>query len=366
MVRAMNRRSVALAALFVLSGCAHRSYRFLDGPEVLAKAGQHPTQVAVREDGRRSRPGTDEFEWWYLDGVASDGTVVVIVFSDNWLPGSKRRAVTIEVTPPGKPTRTSVFYSDAPGTFATERADVHIGSNRFEGNLERYTITVSPDELQGVGCTLTLERRVPSYRPGSGMMGGGDDVFGWVVGVPEGRLSGTLTIDGAVTAFDGSGYHDHNWGNAAPWDLMRNWWWGRGEVDGNTVVMSEMRPLHGERTLPLLYVAGPGGVVVEAHGDAVRFTESPPEANDDPTHPELRARSVELVTAEPALTARFTRSGAPITTVDLLQHQSAFTRFLGRLAGKTPWYSRWRAQLEVQRSTGAAAGHGTIEFMDFE
>src|ERR1700689_491628 len=61
-------------------------------------------EIEVREDGRRTPISSDYFEWWYFDGLLDDGTVVVVWFGDNWLYGSHKRAVNIELTPPGKPT----------------------------------------------------------------------------------------------------------------------------------------------------------------------------------------------------------------------------------------------------------------------
>jgi hypothetical protein len=187
-----------------------------------------------------------------------------------------------------------------------------------------------------------------------------------VVPVPEGRLSGTLSIDGQAVSFEGSGYHDHNWGNAPPWALMRNWWWGRGEVEGQTVVMSEMRPApgRGERTAPLIFVGGPQGVVESAFASAVRFEEGPLADNDDPKHPEQRAREVRLTT--PKVQARFERAGAPITSVDLLTGSSRFQRWLANLAGKSPWYTRWKARVTLTREGVETVGTGTLEFMDLE
>ena len=62
-------------------------------------------KIAIWEDGRRTPKSADTFEWWYFDGLLDDGTVVVVWFGDNWFYGSHNRAVTIELTPPGKPTR---------------------------------------------------------------------------------------------------------------------------------------------------------------------------------------------------------------------------------------------------------------------
>jgi hypothetical protein len=358
------RRPLLLA--LALTACAHTPLRFRDSPADYVQLGITEA-VDVSEDGRRTRAGTDEYEWWYLDGVAKDGTVVVVVFADNWLPGERRRKVMMDINQPGKPTRRGIFKSPAPGEFSRARADVRIGASRFEGDLAHYTIDVAPNELQGIGCHLELERRVPSYRPGTGVLSSGDAFFAWVVAVPEGALKGTLTIDGREIAFSGSGYHDHNWGNVAPWALLRNWWWGRGEIDGRTVVISEMRPAkgRGDQAMALLYVAGPDGVVANKHGTSARLIEGPPAPNDDPHHPELQPAHVTLEASD-AVSARFVRHGAPLASADLLAEMPAFTRFLGRLAGRSPWYTRWSSTVSVDTQGFSGRGEGTIEFMDFE
>jgi hypothetical protein len=346
---------------------AHEPLHFRDTPADYAQLGLADA-VAVREDGRRTRPGSDDYEWWYLDGVTSDGTVVVVVFSDNWLPGGHRRKVSIEITPPSRPTRRADFTTDDAGTFSGDHADVRIGHSRFQGDLAHYTIEVDPRDTQGLGCALRLERRVPSYRPGTGVMASDDAFFAWVVAVPEGALDGTLTVDGRTEALSGSGYHDHNWGNVEPWALVRNWWWGRGAADGRTVVMAELRPAsgRGERALPLLYVASPQGVVAEAHGDAVRLVEGAPAASNDPQHAARRASGVTLL-AGTGISSQFLRHDAPITSMDLLAGRSGFVRAMASVMGRSPWYTRWRSAVTIERpGVPASSGEGTIEFMDFE
>jgi hypothetical protein len=366
----MNLSQCLAVPLFavVFPACAHQyqPLHFRDTPADYADL--HLTQtVAVKEDGRRTQPGTDEYEWWYLDGVTKDGTVVVVVFSDNWLPGGHTRNVMIEVTPPGQPTKQSTFTTHEPGTFARDHAEVRIGHNHFGGDLTHYSISVDPKDTNGLGCQLQLDRRVPSYRPGTGVLGSGDEFFAWVVAVPEGALTGTLTVDGRPVEFSGSGYHDHNWGNVAPWALMRNWWWGRGEVDGRTVVMSEMRPAEGrgDRTLPLLYVAGPEGVVTEVHGDAARLIEGPLATSEDERHQQQRASSVTLE-SKTGVSSRFQRHGQPLTSIDLLAKRSGLVRMFASLAGRSPWYTRWRSSVTVDSGGSPLRGEGTIEFMNFE
>ena len=366
----MNFRVVAsLALLLTACATARPPVRIRDTPQDFAELKLTDT-VLPHEDGRRSSPGEKNYEWWYLDAVAADGTVVVVVFGDNWPVGGKVRDVTIEVTPPGKPTRKARFKTDEAGTFASEHADVHIGSNRFEGDLERYTIHVDPTELQGVGCDLVLERRVKSYRPGTGFMGSGGDFFAWVVAVPEGQISGTISIDGKTDEFRGSGYHDHNWGNVAPWDLMRNWWWGRGEVNGKTVVMSEMRPQkdRGTDNMALLFIAGPEGDTARLHGAAVHLVEGDLTDKEVLGYDTERPKSVTLESTAPGrhVAARFERKGLPTTFMDALANMSGFMRFMARVAGRSPSYTRWRSKVVIDIDGATEEGTGTIEYMDFE
>jgi hypothetical protein len=372
-IRCMKVRSTAGACLLAgsLFACSHPhdALHIRDTPADYLQLGLTET-VVPREDGRRTRAGSDDYEWWYLDGVAKDGTLIVAVFSDNWLPGKHRRGVSIDVTPPGQPTRKARFVTDQAGSFSSERADVRIGRSRFSGDLEHYTISVDPGEGQGIGCQLQLTRRVPSYRPATGVIASGEDFFAWVVAVPEGELAGTVTLDGRTLPFAGSGYHDHNWGNVPPWDLMRNWWWGRAEVNGQTVVMSDMRPAkgRGDKPISLLYIAGPNGATTRLHGDAARLVEGPAAPSNDPRHPENRASFVRLQGAQPTngTTARFDRQGAPTTSIDLLAERSRFVRWLAHVSGRSPWYTRWRSVVTIDKDGTAQRGDGTIEFMSFE
>ena len=193
-------------------------------------------EIEVREDGRRTPQSSDYFEWWYFDGLFDDGTVFVVWFGDNWLYGSHKRALNIDLTPPGKPTRHIVRTFDDPGAFSSDHADVQIGPHSFKGDLETYAIHVDAVETGGVGCDLALRRRVASWRPATGYIKAGDSFFAWLVAVPEGAVTGTLTADGVPRQVTGSGYHDHNWGNVSPANLFDNWWWGRGRIGDHTII----------------------------------------------------------------------------------------------------------------------------------
>jgi endo-beta-N-acetylglucosaminidase D len=85
---------------------------------------------------------------------------------------------------------------------------------------------VDAAETGGVGCDLTLRRRVASYRPATG----------YIVAVPGGAVTGTLTAHGVTRQVAGGGYHDHDWGNGSLANLFDNWRWGRGRSGGYTII----------------------------------------------------------------------------------------------------------------------------------
>src|SRR5260370_11157945 len=243
-------------------------------------------EVEVREDGRRTPQSSDYFEWWYFDGLFDDGTVFVVWFGDNWLYGSHKRALNIDLTPPGNPTRHIMRTFDDPGAFSSDHADVQIGPHRFKGDLETYAIHVDAAETGGVGCDLALRRRVASYRPATGYIKAGDSFLAWLVAVPGGAVSGTLTADGVTRQVTGSGYHDHNWGNVSPADLFDNWWWGRGKSGGHTIIIADIHgtPAVGATRVPLFFVGDEHRAEVNAYGPDVTVAEGAPVRHPDPNH----------------------------------------------------------------------------------
>ena len=70
---------VVLLILFALAGCATDRVTRATSPEFLERDGLTDT-VALWEDGLRTDPDGDSFEWWYFDASFSDGSTAVIVF----------------------------------------------------------------------------------------------------------------------------------------------------------------------------------------------------------------------------------------------------------------------------------------------
>jgi len=187
--------AAGLASCAVAPSSDHQKLHVAAAPADFAAHGIGEN-IAIWEDGRRTPKSADTFEWWYFDGLLDDGTVVVVWFGDNWFYGSHDRAVTVELTTPSNPTRRVMRNFKERGSFATDRADIKIGPHQFKGDLDTYFIHVDPAETGGVGCDLTLRRRVASYRPATGYIEAGKQFFAWLVPVPEGAVTGTLTTDG--------------------------------------------------------------------------------------------------------------------------------------------------------------------------
>jgi hypothetical protein len=325
-------------------------------------------EIEVREDGRRTPKSAEYFEWWYFDGLLDDGTVVVIWFGDNWFYGSHKRAVNIQLTPPGKPTNRIMRTFDDPGAFSSDHADIRIGPHGFKGDLESYAIHVDADETGGVGCDLTVRRRVASYRPATGHIKAGDKFFAWLVAVPEGAVTGTLTADGVTRQVTGSGYHDHNWGNVSPADLFENWWWGRARSGDHRIIISDIRgkAAVGGTRIPTLFVADDHQVQVNAYGSDVSAVEGGAVRHPDPNHGRPIGSGVSFATADGSR-AEFKISDRLLTSNNLLSNQSFLIRTAAAIMSKKPWYTRFASPITLQLSgQSASEGEGTLEFFELQ
>jgi hypothetical protein len=324
--------------------------------------------IAVREDGRRTQSSADAFEWWYFDGLLDDGTVVVVWFGDNWMYGSHKRAVDIELTAPGKPTRRVMRTFDAPGSFANDHADIEIGPHSFKGDLDTYSIHVDPAETGGIGCDLTLRRRVASYRPATGYIEAGTQYFAWLVAVPEGAVTGTLTADSSTRQVTGSGYHDHNWGNVSPAKLFDNWWWGRGQSGGHTIIASEIhgKPAVGGTSVPLFFIGDETQIEVDAFGSDVTTIEGEPVRHPDPRHQRPIGSGISFATADGSR-ADFKISDHLLTSANLLADEPVAVRIAASAMSMKPWYTRFESPITLSLPGGSATvGQGTLEYFELK
>jgi len=196
--------------------------------------------VELWEDGMHTDGSKGTYEWWYFDSHFPDGTIMVIFFfskSPIEVDGPIKPQSTIEITLPD-----GTKYSDfATATieeshYAKDRCDVKIGDCHVTGDLKHYDITFQGQQIQ---ATVSLTGSIPAWRSQSGSIFFGDKeeyYFAWLPAVPEGIVTADVTIEGRPLHLEGSGYHDHNWGNLSMLKLMHHWYWGRAKIGDYKVI----------------------------------------------------------------------------------------------------------------------------------
>ena len=201
-----------------------------------------PTSIEPREDGARTDDSAGTYEWWYFDAHLADGAKLVVVFMNKDIaepqkPLSPLLRLNLDL-PDGRHFEKIVHYRAGEWSAAKDHADVRLGGNRFTGDLHRYRIQATTEE---VSVDITLTGEVPPWRPSTGYMLFGADrskEFAWLPAVPQGAVTITYSVGGEQHQTTGVGYHDHNWGNIALMKIVHDWYWARGQAGPYSVIAS--------------------------------------------------------------------------------------------------------------------------------
>lgn len=299
-------------------------------PEHYARLGLTEGEIHPWEDGLRTDPDAESFEWWYLDCAMDDGSKLTVEFHTVPPHLSPAHPLTpfVSVTldrANGENISRSLTASREEFSASTPSCDVRIGPNRFVGDLHDYTIHV---EIEDLVADLTLSGRVPAWRPATGHVFCDDRYVAWLPSVPRGELTGTIRIGQATEVVSGVGYHDHNWGTAPLNKLIDHWYWGRARIGDFTVLSLSFisNPVYGRNHHPALMVAKAGDVIVSGHDD-IAF-----EAIDLQRHPDTNvpvARTLRYLYEDDGETyeVRFARD-RDIFTLDF-GRAGAYHRFIG-------------------------------------
>lgn len=205
------------------------------------KMGLDRKTVALWEDGSRVSGARGEYEWWYFDSHYPDGTVLVIFFYSKMpiaVNGPIKPIASMELTlPDGRKYSEEVYASLEESHYSKEKCDVKIGDCRCEGDLKHYDVLFRG---KTISARLTLDGTLRAWRSQTGSIFFGDreeHYFAWLPAIPEGRAVADVTYDGGTELhLEGSGYHDHNWGNISMMSLMHHWYWGRAKIGDYKVI----------------------------------------------------------------------------------------------------------------------------------
>ena len=322
-------------------------------------------EITAREDGFRTRPGgPGTFEWWYFDAVLDDGSTLVINFMVKDIRsgrGIRQPASPVVTFQLDRPDGTHVERAlHAPGgfAFAADHCDVRVGACTFVGDLHTYRIHV---ELDAVTADVILTGQVPSWRPETGHVLFGNHqphVFAWLPAVPQGGVQATLTVDGETRALTGTGYHDHNWGDAAMPQLIHHWYWARAQAGGYCVIASDITAerKYGHTQVPIFMLAKDGKIVADDSA-LVRF-EKTGERPDPVTGKPVADTTVydydATVHGGEHYRVTFRRENTIVQT-RMIESVKGIKHVLAQIAGFDGAYMRFTGQVTVERISPDAA-----------
>jgi hypothetical protein len=328
-----------------------------DQPADYRQLGITQATIAPWEDGFRTEPGgSGTFEWWYVDAILADGSTLVINFMDKDFrsPGGINRpaspVVTLELDRPDGShiERTSrAFHHDY--AFATDSCDVRVGPNFIAGDLRTYRIHA---DIDGVMADLTLIGEVPPWRPETGhlLFGDGSAYFAWLPPIPRGRLEATLAIDGVTETLTGTGYHDHNWGNAEMVSLMHHWYWARAEVDDYTVIAAHITATKkfGYTEVPVFMLAKAGEIIAD-RGKLVRFSKADEQPDPVTGKPVANTVVYDYDASDGGESYRITfRRESTIVRNRMIETIKGPKRMLAHLTGFDGAYLRFTGQVTIE------------------
>lgn len=233
------------------------------------KLGIKEKSTQIWEDGIRTDGKAGTYEWWYTDMELNDGITIVVVFytKDHFdLKGPPRPTAELTLTYPDG-TKITQTVSEPKGTVinsSKDKADVKISDcylKYVEGNYELYFNDGT------IEFSAFMESALPMWRPDTGHWYFGDkqeDFFAWIVAQPSSNITATLIMDGVTTELNGTGYHDHNWGNVPMNEVINHWYWGRAKVGEYNIIASDIitEKKTGFTRLPVIMIAK-NGVILE-------------------------------------------------------------------------------------------------------
>ena len=213
-------------------------------PADYQRFGINPGPTASWEHGMRTNGSPGSYEWWYFDTQLEDGTKIVLIFYTKFLTeinGPLSPAISINISRPDGTSEKAIHYFLAKDFFASKhRCEIQIGKNTISEKSGKYFVHLELPEFSG---EITYISTLPAWRPGTGHLlfgsskSNNEDYFAWLVGAPKARVEAAVKSSGDIVVNKtGVGYHDHNWGNCSPLDLMNNWYWARAEVGSYTVI----------------------------------------------------------------------------------------------------------------------------------
>jgi hypothetical protein len=334
-------------------------FRLAGRPTDYARLGIDPVSIVQSEDGQRIGSEKGCYEWWYFDAHLDNGATVVVVFytKPNVSPnGPLAPRVTINMTLPDGRTFEK-FLDTKPESFRASKSscDVRIGENRFVGDLHRYHITATIEEIS-VDIDLTGEVR--AWRPKSGHLYFGAEsrerLFAWLPSVPHGTADVRYKIGNEEYRASGSGYHDHNWGDVPMQTLMHNWYWARASVGPYTVIASYITATAAyDYETQIVYMLAKDGQIIADDETKVTFDTERVETDSKTGKPVADVTRYTYRAADTRYVVSFERRKTILQAI-LTGRAPLLKRIIARLIGFDGAYHRFTGKVTIEKFDGDA------------
>jgi predicted secreted hydrolase len=325
-------------------------------PADYARLGLSPTSIAPWEDGARTDNSAGTYEWWYFDARLADGAKLVVSFMSKDIaepqkPLSPLLRLNLEL-PDGRLFEKLVRYSPDAWSAAKDHADVRLGENRFSGDLHRYRIQATAEEIS-IDVTLTGE--VPPWRPATGYLLFGVDrslEFAWLPSVPQGAVTIRYSVGGERHETTGVGYHDHNWGNVGLMKVVHDWYWARGQAGPYSVIASYITSTkqYGFEPIPIFMLARDNVLVGD---DPAKVTFERERVYTDRTTGKPVAATTRYTyrDGDDRYVVSFTRTH-DLSVSRMVDNIKGVKRLVARLAHFDGAYLRFVGDIEISRYRG--------------
>ena len=323
-----------------------------------AKMGLDKHSVAVWEDGMRTDGSKGTYEWWYYDNHFADGTIMVIFFfskSPIEVNGPIKPTSTIEIThPDGTKYSEEVYASIEDSHYSTDRCDVRIGECYTKGDLNHYDIVFKGKNIQ---AKVSLDGTIPAWRSQSGSIFFGDNeehYFAWLPAVPEGRAVADVKYNGVTRHLEGSGYHDHNWGNISMLKLMHHWYWGRAKVGDYKVISAWItaEKKYGYKDFDVFMLAKGDKIIGDNSNHTLKFLSTEEYIDDHTGKPVYGKVIYEYITEENEKYRIIYNRKGDISRQNFIDLLPGIIRIGAKLIGFEGSYLRFEGEVTVERLDG--------------
>lgn len=314
-----------------------------------------PHQVQPWEDGMRTDGSKGTYEWWYFDSSYPDGTKLIIFFyskSPIMVDGPIKPMVTMELTlPDGRKFEEQVDATIADSFYSKEKCDIRIGDCHMDGDLNHYNIVFKGKTMS---ATVSLTNTVPAWRSQCGPILFGDNeeyYFNWLPATPEGIAIADVTYPEGTLHLEGSGYHDHNWGNISMLKLMHHWYWGRAKIGDYKVISSWItaEKKYGYKEFDVFMIAKNGEILGDNENHTLIFLPQE-EYIDRHTGKPVYNKVVYEYETPAGEFYRITYSRRnDISRTNFVDVMPGVVRFLAKLSGFEGSYLRFEGSASIER-----------------